>query len=141
MEYLIILVPFLFALFNRWRGASPFTTWGKVGAITILTGLLYAYNGVGLAGWQLLWCLLPAPLYYVGSTYGWGKWVGSLLERTERFKHEEEGHTVFKIFGKTISFWDGIHHLANLIVKEDKDISIFCISLFTSFFVMVLSLA
>jgi len=102
----------------------------------ILSFLLYNFSEVRLQGFYQLFYLSPSLLYYLGQSFGWGKWVGALLEQKEaskgeRFKYEEEGHTIIalperKIFGIKIpainfSYWDGIHHLANLIINFEKE--------------------
>jgi hypothetical protein len=106
-----------FAILNRWRGSDFKVGFLKLNhlaklLICILLGsLIYCLAG----GSWIIHTIVASILYLIGESFGWGKWVGGLLDRKPRYD-EEEGCTI--IFGYRI--WDGIHHIANFICDERK---------------------
>ena len=68
----LLLIP-LFAIFNRFRGASGFTIIGKAGAMIALFYLLWPSWIIGL---------LAAIFYLLGQSCGWGWWIGSIISIT-----------------------------------------------------------
>lgn len=112
-----ILLPIIFALLNRARGdhfkyfpdqAAKYATGGLCGSLVWFSGGCW---------WDILGCIV---LYKIGESFGWGKWISSILTNKPHYD-EDEGKSVFKVFGKTIVIWDGIHHITNLFIPERKN--------------------
>lgn len=117
MPYIISIISIIFALLNRARGDHfkyfPDTLAKYLSGI--LCGSLVWFSGG--VWWDILGCII---LYKIGESFGWGKWISSIL--TNKPHHDEdEGKTVFKLFGKQVIIWDGIHHIANLFIPEKKN--------------------
>lgn len=120
---IIIILAVIFSLLNRVRGgglgylSADCDRYAKWTSGSLIAGLIYLASGSA-------WALLGIPLYILGESFGWGKWIGALvLDRP--FYKQEEGHTYvdFSVFNRHIKFdfWDGIHHLANLLIPERKN--------------------
>lgn len=140
MEY--ILLPIIFALLNRARGDhfKYFPDTAAKYSTGALCGSLIWYAGGDW--WSIPICML---LYKIGESFGWGKWIGSILTNRPQY-NQDEGKTVVDIPQKNIvwkikipwtniilrilSFttpkihfiiWDGIHHIANFFIPERKN--------------------
>ena len=114
----LIFLPFLMLLgsiINRLRGADYKIWIIKLSHVAKLSfGLLFGYICFKIS--NNYWSFLSIILYPLGESFGWGKWIGTCIDKKSRYD-EKEGYR--KIFGIEIN--DGIHLLANSIVKERDD--------------------
>jgi len=80
-----LIVTFLFALCNRVRGADwYFVGLPLSGLAKALTGFLIAFS---ILGWRMgtVWHgILLAFFYWFGTIYGWGPWIGAIVDRKPR---------------------------------------------------------
>jgi len=114
INYLKYLLPLVFSIINRARGAD----WKIFGLniiqsiFMVLAGIILSIPFISLSNlYTLLFIPLMIGLYLLGASVGWGKWVPIVLDGKWRFPKEMSG-LHYKI----------VHWLANLIVKEEKDI-------------------
>lgn len=106
--YLLMSFVLIFAFLNRLRGDGKYGWIGKYTAALFIGGsLLYMSDG------NFLPCILGIVTYIFGECFGWGKWIGSIINREPQYHIDQNK---IEIFGVTI--WDGIHHLANLFINE-----------------------
>ena len=111
------LLPILYALLNRVRGADIEFRFIKFDFIAkLLMGFTFGF----LVSENYLVIFLCIILFFIGESFGWGKWIGTLIDGKPRYD-TQEGRSEFIIFGRKIVIWDGIHHLANLIINERKN--------------------
>ncbi|MFH1429325.1 MAG: hypothetical protein ABIH39_06230 [Candidatus Margulisiibacteriota bacterium] len=114
MEVIYLLLIPMFAILNRLRGADGYSQYAKV-FIGIILGYLLWYK----TGLKIYYSIpLMYILYRIGESFGWGKWIASIIDYRPQ-PNEQEGRS--KTLG--IYWWDGIHHLANWFVDEKKRIT------------------
>ena len=100
-------------ILNRLRG-----TWGWMAKVNgVILGLLFWF----ITGDT--WMLLIAPLYVLGESMGWGKWLVGVYEKrtTPLAQHltEKEGYK------------NGIHYIANYLFPEHKNYYRYCYTALT----------
>ncbi len=116
---IIVLLAVIFSLLNRVRGGGlghlsvDCDRYAKWSSGSLIALLLFVASGSA-------WSLLAIPFYIVGESFGWGKWIGSLVPDRPDYK-QTEGRTAIGILDRTLVIWDGIHHMANLIIPERKN--------------------
>lgn len=102
-----------FAFLNRLRGSDVrFGIKGSTAAKAIICAAL-AYPALRIG---IYYALIPPILYLIGESFGWGKWVASIIDEKPQYD-ENEG---LIIIGK-LRIWDGIHHIADFIAPEKLD--------------------
>lgn len=112
----VLIIGVMFAILNRIRGGGLNYLIKYISGISkpaiglIISALAYHSHPDRWVWWVTL---VYIALYWGGESFGWGKWVGTVLDGEPRYS-EDEGK--IEIFGVTI--WDGIHHIANAIVPE-----------------------
>lgn len=100
-------------LLNRWRGTGniyKFITGTMIYALYL--GLLVGI----LSNWY--YGLVAIPLFLIGESFAFGKWVGYLVDYEDKHTPEYDNKV-----GKSFPY---IHYLANHIVKETKNYKRYC---------------
>lgn len=104
-------------ILNRLRGTGSMFT---IGSLNINGNILYALYIAMLVGLLSTWYfgLVAGLLYVLGESFGWGEWIGALINgekvASKARLEEDEGHDT------------GIHWIANKIAPEDKDYQKYC---------------
>lgn len=115
MILLLILVPFICLLLNRWRGTGDVFLLGKLritgvmiysGSLALLVGFLSTYY----------YGVLAALLFIIGESFAWGKWIGYLVSENGEKEYTNTNGQGFPY----------IHQIANLFVKEKLNYKLYC---------------
>ena len=112
MKTLILMI--VFAFLNRVRGGGMKPVWNKLDFVArILAGAVIGFLIYSQS--QSLWAFpICIALYMIGESFGWGKWIATALDCKQRI-NENEGYS------PGLDMWDGIHHLADSIIPEEKN--------------------
>ena len=101
-------------LLNRWRGTGVIFT-----SIPLLTGTrIYAlYLGLIIGYFSTYYYgILMSILFILGECFGWGKWVGYLIDDKPIKNYDD-------LEGRNFPF---IHYIANFFIKEKEDYLNYC---------------
>lgn len=91
-------LPFIMAILNRLRGSTfpkPFDIISCTFIFTMIMGSIYGYVFATMTNIHLL-KFIPVPVFYTdlilivllfwfGASWGWGKWVGSIIENKPQY--------------------------------------------------------
>lgn len=109
MNYLLFILPLVYAITNRVRGSLGFG--GVVGGI--VTGLVIAFFTQ-----NYILAALTAGLYIAGESWGWGKWIISVPHWGDP-NWTPSQILLVRTDGKN----NGIHWLANKLCSQTKNFS------------------
>ena len=110
----LILVPFLFMVFNRLRGHVNYDILQGISSrvlFNLIMGLIIGVGFIHLIDISWYWAILFPLSFWAGETPQTGKWIGYLVER--RFLSHNDDNRGF--------FHDLIHIPANAIFNEETN--------------------
>lgn len=114
----------LMAVLNRVRGSDLKAGWLELDDVaTFAAGLvpcllLFFFSPMFVLwplSWKLLLCLLPLGGYIMGESWGWGEWIGGIIDHGANPQLENKQ-----------GFENGIHWAANQVFDEETNYLNYC---------------
>jgi len=123
---LLIALPFIMAILNRWRGSRMDQLIGsdlwfiKNGAPIAAVGIMLIVAAL-TQDWIV--AFLAGLAYFGGETFGWAKWVRSAQFWWTDWQKQYNRQWLARETGKS----SGIHQIANMFAKETEDFTSYAI--------------